>query len=120
MLAAFLTGEGGFFMSMLRRRRRLLIKCIRMAVCVISACELNNRLFGVWTMLTFGVSGFLMKKAPLPTIPLLLGFILGPIIEVNLRRGLMMSRGDFTSFVTETMSAALLALAVTLAAYPLY
>lgn len=118
MLVMMFGGMRGF-VRILAVPRHILLPVI-MAVCVIGAYGLNNRLFDVWTMLAFGVLGFLMKKASLPTTPLLLGFILGPIIEVNLRRGLMMSRGDLTPFVTETISGALLALTLAVVAYTLY
>jgi putative tricarboxylic transport membrane protein len=68
-------------------------------------------------MLAFGALGFLMKKTDLPTTPLLLGFILGPIIEVNLRRGLMKSQGDFTPFVTEPISGVILLLTLAVVAF---
>ncbi len=78
------------------------------AMCVIGSYGLNNRLFDVWTMLIFGLLGYFLNKLKLPAPPLLLGFILGPIVEVNLRRGLMRSQGDFSPFVTEPISAVIL------------
>ncbi len=83
-----------------------------MILCVIGSYGLNNRLFDVWTMLFFGALGFAMKKVSLPSTPLLLGFILGPIIETELRRGLMKSRGSFMPFITEPISGVILAITV--------
>lgn len=111
MLVAMFAGMKGF-VRVLSVPRHILLPAI-MALCVIGAYGLNNRIFDIWTMLVFGVLGFLMTKVRLPATPLLLGFILGPILEVNLRRGLMKSQGDPTAFVTEPISGVILA--VTLA-----
>jgi putative tricarboxylic transport membrane protein len=78
------------------------------AMCVIGSYGLNNRVFDVWTMLLFGAIGYFLKKLSLPSTPLLLGFILGPIMEINLRRGLQKSHGSFAPFVTEPISAVIL------------
>lgn len=77
-------------------------------MCVIGSYGLNNRVFDVWTMLLFGVLGYFLKKLEIPSAPLLLGFILGPIVEVSLRRGLMKSHGDFAPFITEPISGVIL------------
>lgn len=102
-LFAFMRG----FVRILSVPKHILLPVIMM-LCVVGAYGINNRLFDVGCMLAFGVLGWLMKKANMPTTPLLLGFILGPIIEVNLRRGLMSSRGDFMPFITEPISGAIL------------
>ena len=110
MLASMFVGMKGF-VKVLSVPRHILLPAI-MALCVIGAYGLNNRMFDVWTMLVFGVLGYLMKKVSLPATPLLLGFILGPILEVNLRRGLMKSQGDFMPFLTEPISGGLIAITV--------
>ncbi|WP_462380262.1 tripartite tricarboxylate transporter permease [Pseudomonas sp. Marseille-QA0892] len=91
------------FVRVLSVPKHILLPVVMM-LCVIGSYGINNRLFDVGCMLAFGVLGWVMKKAHLPTTPLLLGFILGPIIETNLRRGLMSSRGDFLPFITEPIS----------------
>jgi putative tricarboxylic transport membrane protein len=78
------------------------------SMCVIGSFGLNNRIFDIGTMLGFGVLGYFLKKLNLPAPPLLLGFILGPIVEVNLRRGLMRSKGDLAPFITEPISGVIL------------
>jgi len=77
-------------------------------MCLIGAYGLNNQMFDVWTMLGFGILGFIMKRNKFGLAPLILGFILGPIAETNLRRGLQRSDGDLTPFVTEPISGAFL------------
>src|SRR5699024_1430686 len=85
---------------------------IIIALCVVGAYGVNNRVFDVGALFFFGIIGYLMIKGNFPLTPIILGFILGPILEENLRRGLMMSDGDFTPFFTEPISAAFLLLAL--------
>lgn len=82
------------------------------ALCVVGAYGVNNRMFDVYALLFFGVVGYLMSKAKIPLTPLVLGFILGPLLETNLRRGLMLSQGDFTPFFTEPIAATFLIITV--------
>lgn len=110
MLATMFWGMR-FFVKVLAVPNHILLPII-ISLCVVGSYGLNNRLFDVGTMLAFGVIGFVMKKLSLPNTPLLLGFILGPIVEVNLRRGLMKSRGDLTPFITEPISGVILAITV--------
>ena len=56
----------------------------------------------------FGLAGYLFYKLGCEPAPLLLGFILGPMMEENLRRALLLSRGDWTTFATRPLSAGLL------------
>jgi hypothetical protein len=62
----------------------------------------------------FGVVGYTFIKLGMEPAPLLLGFILGPMMEENLRRALLLSRGDWSVFVTRPLSASLLAAAALL------
>jgi TctA family transporter len=62
----------------------------------------------------FGFIGYLFVKLECEPAPLLLGFILGPMMEENLRRAMLLSRGDATTFVTRPLSASLLAVAALL------
>ena len=71
-------------------------------------------LLRIWMVAAFGVVGYLFLKLGCEPAPLLLGFILGPMMEENLRRALLLSRGDWTVFATRPLSAGLLAAAVLL------
>ena len=64
----------------------------------------------------FGVVGYAFFKLGCEPAPLLLGFILGPMMEENLRRALLLSRGEWTTFVTRPLSAGLLIAAALLVA----
>lgn len=78
----------------------------------IGAFAANNIMFNVWIMLVFVVVGIIMDIGGIPISPMILGFILGPLLELNLRRGLTYSSGSFTPFLTHPISGALLVLAV--------
>ena len=71
----------------------------------------TNSLFDVGAMLGFGVLGYAMNKFGFPVAPLLIGFILGPMVEVGLRQSLIVGRGDFMVFFNHPISAVFLSLA---------
>ncbi len=87
--------------------------------CIIGAFSESNRLFDVWVMLGFGALGFAMIQARVPTGPFIIGYILAPIAEVNLRSGLMIYDGSFLPLVTRPVSLAFLVVAFATAFWPL-
>src|SRR6195952_1224281 len=82
--------------------------------CAIGVYSTNNNTFDIWTVAIFGVIGYVFIKIGAEPAPLILGFILGPLMEENLRRALLLSRGDWSVFVTRGLSASLLAVAAIL------
>jgi putative tricarboxylic transport membrane protein len=82
--------------------------------CAIGVYSTNNNTFDIWMVGLFGFIGYLFIKLGTEPAPLLLGFILGPMMEEYLRRALLLSRGDWSVFVTRPLSAGLLAAAVLL------
>jgi putative tricarboxylic transport membrane protein len=82
--------------------------------CAIGVYSTNNSTWDIWMLGLFGVIGYLFIKLGAEPAPLLLGFILGPMMEENLRRALLLSRGDWSVFVTSPLSAGLLAVAALL------
>jgi TctA family transporter len=68
----------------------------------------NNSVFDVQMVLLFGVLGYLVRLLGFSPAPLVLGFVLGPLMEENLRRALLLSRGDFFVFLERPISAALM------------
>ena len=76
-------------------------------LCVIGTFALAGRLFDVWTMLLFGVLGFVLRQFRFPVAPLVLGIVLGDLLEKSLRRGLVLSDGDLMPFFTRPISATL-------------
>jgi TctA family transporter len=82
--------------------------------CAIGVYSTNNNTFDIWMVGAFGIIGYTFIKLGMEPAPLLLGFILGPMMEENLRRALLLSRGDWSVFVTRGLSASLLAVAAIL------
>ena len=85
--------------------------------------SINNNVWDVWVAIFFGLAGYVFGKLGCETAPLVLGFILGPMMEENLRRALLLSRGDPAVFVTSPISCGLLiaaALMVLLIAAPAF
>lgn len=66
----------------------------------VGAYALNNAVVDIWVMFAAGIVGFLFRKAQIPLGPLVLGLILGPMMEANLRRALIIGRGDWTGILT--------------------
>ena len=67
--------------------------------CIVGSYALRNNLFDVEIMLFFGIVGFIMERCQIPMVPLILALILGPMIEDNLRVGLVKSDGSFLPFL---------------------
>ncbi|MFY8106301.1 MAG: tripartite tricarboxylate transporter permease [Elstera sp.] len=98
------------WVQLLRVPYRWLFPAICM-FCVIGVYSINNSVFDIYVMIGFGVLGYLLTKAGCETAPMLMGFILSPMVEENFRRSLHLSHGDLMVFVTRPVSGALLALA---------
>ncbi|WP_302172851.1 tripartite tricarboxylate transporter permease [uncultured Hydrogenophaga sp.] len=84
--------------------------------CAIGVYSTNNNNFDIWMVALFGLIGYGFIKLGCEPAPLLLGFILGPMMEEYLRRALLISRGDWSVFVTRPISASLLVAALVLLA----
>jgi TctA family transporter len=97
----------GIWIKLLTVPYRFLFPAI-IIFCGIGLYTLNNNNFDVYMAAGFGVVGYLFYKLGCEPAPLLLGFILGPMMEENLRRALLLSRGDWTTFMTRPLSAGLL------------
>jgi TctA family transporter len=72
--------------------------------CVLGAYSVANSITDVLLMLLFGLVGYLMKKLKFDAPPLVLAFVLGPLIEYYFKSSLMFSRGSFTVFFTRPIS----------------
>lgn len=83
-----------------------------MAMCSIGVYSVASNTFDLYAVAGFGLLGYAMSRLRLEPAPLLLGFVLGPMLEDNLRRAMILARGDATTFLTRPISAALLALTV--------
>jgi len=80
---------------------------IIMVLCTVGSFAIASRIFDIWVMLAFGIIGFVLRRYGFPLAPLILGVVLGPILDSNLRRGLLLSDGNLTPFLTRPISAVL-------------
>ena len=103
----------GLWIQLLKVPYRLLYPAI-LAFCCIGVYSINNTTFDVLMTVFFGALGYLFYKLRCEPAPLILGFILGPMMEENLRRAMLLSRGDPTTFVTSPLSLGLLLAALAL------
>jgi TctA family transporter len=97
----------GIWIKLLTVPYRFLFPAITL-FCCIGVYSLNNNTFDVYLTALFAVVGYVFYKFSCESAPLLLGFILGPMMEENLRRALLLSRGDWSTFMTRPLSAGLL------------
>jgi TctA family transporter len=103
----------GIWVQLLKVPYRLLYPAI-LVFCCIGVYTINNNAFDVTVTAVFGVVGYLFYKLRCEPAPLILGFILGPMMEENLRRAMLLSRGDPTVFFTRPLSLTLLLMAAAL------
>ena len=95
----------GMWVSLLKVPYRLLFPAI-MVFSAIGIFSLNNSAFEIYLTAVFGLFGFLWLKLDCSPAPMLLGFVLGPMLEENLRRAMLISRGDPSVFITRPISLA--------------
>ena len=103
----------GIWVKMLTIPYRHLYPAI-LVFCCIGVYTVNNTNFDIFMTAIFGIAGYLFFKLGCEAPPLLLGFILGPMMEENFRRALLLARGDFTTFITRPLSLGLLIAAAAL------
>ncbi|GAA4334094.1 tripartite tricarboxylate transporter permease [Pigmentiphaga soli] len=103
----------GIWVKLLKVPYRVLFPAILM-ICSIGVYTLNYNVFDIWMTAFFGFVGYIWSKLKCEGAPLLLGLVLGPMMEENFRRALLLSRGDFGTFVTRPLSASLLVIAAIL------
>jgi len=103
----------GIWVSLLKIPYRLLFPAI-ILFCCIGAYASTNSVFSVWLMLFWGALGYFFNKVGVHPAPMVLGFVLGPILEENFRRAMLLSGGDPMIFVQRPISATLLVVSAVL------
>jgi putative tricarboxylic transport membrane protein len=103
----------GVWVQLLKVPYRVLFPMIVLVV-AIGGFSLNNSTYEIGMVAVFGAFGYFMRKIGCEPAPLALGFILGPLMEENLRRAMLLARGDPTVFITQPISAGLLAVTLAL------
>jgi putative tricarboxylic transport membrane protein len=103
------------FVYVLRLRKSYLIPTV-LLLCAIGTFALQASVFDLWVMLGFGLVGILFRAANYPLSPVVIGIILGPLLENNLRRSLLISQNGYWIFIERPVSAVLLLIDVVLIA----
>jgi len=101
----------GLWVSLLRVPYTILFPAI-ILFCAIGVYSVNNSTFGIYLIVISGLVGYLLSKLDCEPAPFVLGFVLGPMLEENLRRALILSNGDPMTFVERPISLALLLVSV--------
>ncbi len=107
----------GVFASILRVPQHILMALILM-ICVVGAFSVNNSILDVWILLGTGIAGYFLRKLGFNMAPLLLGLILGPMLEENLITSLMMTRGRIFDILARPLTAAIFACGIVVLALP--
>ena len=107
-----------FFIKALSTPKTYLLPFI-VVMCVVGTYALNNRIFDIWLLLFFGLVGYCMERLEFPMTPAILGFVLAPLIENNLRQGLMSSNGSYMPLLEGKISLCCLILTAISLAWPL-
>lgn len=108
----------GVFVQLLRVRMSILAP-VAVMVTMVGIFSLNNNVFDMWVMLTFGILGYIMRKTGFEPGPLVLAFVLGSIMERSFRQSLLLSNGDPLIFITRPGSAILLGVAAVVVIIPI-
>ncbi|WKU20849.1 tripartite tricarboxylate transporter permease [Advenella alkanexedens] len=101
----------GLWVKLLKVPYRVLFPAI-LLFCTVGVYSLNYNAFDIYVMGIFGIIGYIWTKLKCEGAPLLLGLVLGPMMEENFRRALLLSRGDFLTFVERPLSLTLLLMAL--------
>lgn len=86
---------------------RVYVMPVVFVLCTVGSFAIASRLFDVWTMIGFGLLGYLLRRFDYPLAPLVLGIVLGDLLDKNLRRGLVLSDGSLLPFLTRPISLVL-------------
>ena len=106
------------FAQVSRIPQSIMTPCI-VVMCVMGSFAINNNIFECFVMIVFGIIGFFMKKFGFPVTPLCIALVLGKLFETNLRRSLILSKGNPFVFFTRPISCGILILAVFILFFPI-
>jgi len=109
----------GLWVRMLTIPYRWLFPTILAFICL-GTYAVNTSSFDVWLVLVFGLIGYGMRQLGFPIAPMLLGFVLGPMMEEQFRRAMLLSRGDLMVFAERPISATVLAITAAILAWSVW
>ena len=114
---ALMTFGIAFFARLIQVPRAFVLPMV-IVFSALGAFGLNNRAFDIWVMLGFGLLGVLLELAKVPLAPFVVGLVLAPVAEAELRSGLMASGGSFMPLIERPVACAMLILSAVLFAWP--
>lgn len=118
----FMLFQGNLFMKLFTKVAKIpqsiMTPCI-ILMCVMGAFAINNNIFECFVMIAFGLIGFFMKKFGFAITPLCISLVLGHLFETNLRRSLILSKGNWSVFFTRPISAIIFSLAIFMLFFPI-
>ena len=106
----------GVWVRLLMVPLRIMVPAILMFICI-GTYSVDNSAFDIWLVGALGLFGYFARVLGFPAAPLILGFVLGPMLEEHFRRAMLLSRGDFMVFLQHPVSAVILALTVAMFAW---
>ncbi len=109
----------GLWIRVLTIPYHILYPAIVMFICI-GTYAVNNNVFDVYAVLVFGVAGYILRILNFEPAPLLLGYVLGPMLEENFRRAMLLSRGSMQTFIERPISMWVLLLTIILLAWGLW
>jgi TctA family transporter len=109
----------GIWVMLLRVRYKFLFPTIIVLICI-GVYSINTNVFDISLVLVFGIAGYLMRILDFSPLPLLLGFVLGPMMEIYFRRAMLLSHGDPLVLLQEPISGSLLAITLVLLCWALW
>jgi putative tricarboxylic transport membrane protein len=119
LMFLLMTGGVLLFARMMLLSRACIFPTV-LVFCVIGAYALNNKPFDMWVMLAFGAIGFALEWAKVPLAPFVIGLVLAPLAEKELRSGLMASGGSLAPLVERPFAAAFMVVALAMFIWPLW
>ncbi len=109
----------GMWVKLLSVPYRFIYPTVLFLICI-GVYSTNNNIFDVTVVLVVGIFGYLLSRLKFQPAPLLLGFVLGPMVEENFRRALLLSRGDMSIFMTRPISGVCMTIIFLMIAFIFY
>lgn len=109
----------GLWVRMLLVPYHILYPIVLIFICI-GMFTVNNNVFDLWIVAGFGILGYVMKLTDFPAPPLLVGFVLGPLLEEHFRRSMLLARGNPEIFINRPISATIMALSLLLFVWSVY
>ena len=89
-------------------------------LCMVGSYAVRNSIFDVMIMIIFGFIGYLMQKIQMPVAPVVFGLVLGPLLEENIRRSLIVSGGDWSVFFERPISLIFILISILALGLPIF